>query len=895
MPTIKRFLTRYGFLILTFCLSTPAAEIRIILDEEFSGPNRTTQNLPQSAAWFSGTASSHLVHDSENGSLGLISAPTSSRHIIAYLTTPCEPIIKLKEGDDLLVEYTIHLINPNTTDITVPSNSFRIGLFDSQLAGTGVQRIEADNLGGVSGTNSSSFFDSYVGYRVDSILHSVPTVSPARFFRRQADSTGAALLVLTTAYTPAIANSGPAVDFIDGIYHGQLRITNNGGQGVSFYHRLAHEDPEMDIQLEVSGVDTSVDRVTTFDTLAFGINSRVAEGFTLKEVTVIQQGPERIEIDFGSRTVSTTLSTPDGTPVVPMWKSLSPTDNLRAGAGFPILESAEHAVVWQPASLQDGAYNHYGTLEVYEDRFFAMWGNHPLGEDGPGQRILFSYSDEWGVWSEPQELFPPPGPILPREEQGIHLKPDQWMVIDGNLYAVVFVFEAGSYAIGRRVHFDGTFDNAFVVFNPVGATHEPPVFMDGVPEPEYAADSALKINNWYSENSEVSWWGRLVSTGQNLPRNAVDGATLIETFSYRAKDGHEVLFARNWGHNSNPVHNNRLYVSFRDGQGGWATPYPTNIPDSPSRADAVTLPNGTVLLIGNQNVSELDQPVYLDRDPMTISISEDGYNFRRVFALRTGSRSHFRFPGVGGRNHGFAYSQSLIHEGFLYTFYSVSKEDMEITRVPLSHMGLSDEIPEMYDIRYQIGPGGWIRCGLPEQQVLSGRFSTSVEVEGLNGAVFKSWSDGRVDNPRMDQALDAPLEVSAQFATLAGTPIAWYDDNHLAPNSGESWNDLDFMDSDGGGIPNWKQFIAGTDPNNPTSRFQIKALEVESGLTFHIEPSRIDRRYAIQFSEDLSPDSWQVLAGFSNLQLEQGVSTIYVELPEAPRGFFRIQVSLPEE
>ncbi len=882
--------------ILLFLVSgfiSAAEETRVYLSETFTGPDRVTQNLPHATAWFSGTASQHLAHDSTAGELTLLAAPTSSRHVVAYLTEPGEPPIELGDGETLLVEYTIDFVNPNLTDTTAPNNSFRVGLFDSQLEGTGVPRITADDMGGVTSENSPPYFDSYVGYRFDSILHTNATSSPARVFRRNGDTTGRALLVLTTAYTGALATGGPSVDFAEGTYHGELRITNNGSAGVSFFHRLAHEDPQAGIELAVTGSETSSDRVTSFDTIAFGLNSRVADAFTLRDVTVSVPAEEPVEIDFGSRVITTTKRTPDGTPVVPMWDAPTPTDDLRNGAGFPVLNAAQHAVVWQPQTREEGAYNHYGTLVNYEGRFFAMWGNHPLGEDGPGQRILFAYSDEWGVWSDAQELFPPPGPVKPRSETGIHLKPDRWMVIDDNLYAVVFVFDAGGYAIARRVHFDGTYDNAFLVFTPSGGVQEFPVFMDGVPEPVYAAESANKIRNWYPANGQVSWWGRFASTGQNVPRNAVDGATLIESFSYRARDGHLVLFARNWGHNANPVHNNRLYVTFRDGSGGWATPYPTDIPDSPSRADALTLPDGTVLLIGNQNVSELDQPVYLDRDPMTVSISDDGYTFDRVYALRTGSRSHYRFSGVGGRNHGFAYSQSIIHDGGLYTFYSVSKEDMEITRVRLSEMGLTDQAPEEFGLRYETGPGGRIKSGPAEQTVPGGGDGAWVEVEGLDGAVFVGWSDGRSDNPRRDLNVESSVEVTALFGTEAGTPIDWYAENGLAPGTGETWNDLDGRDSDGDGRSNRGEYLAGTDPTDALSFFRAEVNSVpEEGL--HVRWNSAEGRvYDLLMAESPVGPDWNPFGPHADLPATPPSNELFLQWNELPsRAFFRIRARL---
>jgi len=391
-----------------------------------------------------------------------------------------------------------------------------------------------------------------------------------------------------------------------------------------------------------------------------------------------------MSIMVGSRTFLHLTNTSAGTPVVPMWKAPMPTSAQSTGAGFPVLTQAEHTRVWGPASLDDGAFNHYAALYHHNGRFFAMWANQPFGEDAPGQRILFAMSDEWGVWTDAAELFPAPGPVLPRSESGIHLKADRWVVVNNTLYAVVYVHGAGIYPIARSVAMNGALGSPLVVRTSPTASNRP-VYMADYVHTTPLANLATQIRAWYGANDQVSWWAR---SGEGVPSTSIDGATLIESFTYRAPDGGYVLFLRNWGHNSNPVHNNRLYVSFSNSLTSWPTPYPTDIPDSPSRAQAIKLANGTILLIGNQNTPEFDLPVYLNRDPMTVAISSDGLNFDRVYALRTGAPTSFRFAGVGGRNYGFAYSSSLVLDGWLYTFYSTGKEDMEITRVPLSAMGL---------------------------------------------------------------------------------------------------------------------------------------------------------------------------------------------------------------
>ncbi len=389
-----------------------------------------------------------------------------------------------------------------------------------------------------------------------------------------------------------------------------------------------------------------------------------------------------VEILVGTKRISTDKYTKAKVPVVPMWKAQKPTTDLRNGAGLQLLTEAEHANVWQPQIPADGGYNHYACLINYKGQFFAMWGNHSLGEDAPGQRVLFSRSNNWNSWGTPQEIFPAPGPVKPRTEDGIHLKPDRWAIVDDILYAITYVHGAGRYPIARSVDENGNLGTPFLLGN-LPSNAGLPEYMIGLPNQNTPV--AVKILAWYKQTNQISWWA---AEDEGIQRTGIDGATLIESFTYKAKDNGSVLFMRNWGTSSNPVHNNRLYVCFNNGPGSWGRPHPTDIPDAPSRAQAITLSDGKVLLIGNQNVTEFDIPVYLDRDPITVSISSDGYSFEKVYALRTGSPTSYRIPGIGGRNPGFAYSSSIVFNDYLYTLYSVGKEDMAITRVPLSTIKL---------------------------------------------------------------------------------------------------------------------------------------------------------------------------------------------------------------
>jgi len=119
----------------------------------------------------------------------------------------------------------------------------------------------------------------------------------------------------------------------------------------------------------------------------------------------------------------------------------------------------------------------------------------------------------------------------------------------------------------------------------------------------------------------------------------------------------------------------------------WPTAQPTDIPDSPSLSDTTVLDDGTALLVGNQMAPELDNPErrHYGRDPLTVSVSRDGYRFDRVFALRCGTQK-LRVPEVRGRGGGGQYPSAVAHGDTLYVLYSMGKEDIALSLVPLNDL-----------------------------------------------------------------------------------------------------------------------------------------------------------------------------------------------------------------
>lgn len=61
--------------------------------------------------------------------------------------------------------------------------------------------------------------------------------------------------------------------------------------------------------------------------------------------------------------------------------------------------------------------------------------------------------------------------------------------------------------------------------------------------------------------------------------------------------------------------------------------------------------------------------------------------FDKAFALRLGGSDlqPLRYAGKA-KTLGYDYPKSMVYEGYLYVGYSVNKEDVEYTRVPLTSL-----------------------------------------------------------------------------------------------------------------------------------------------------------------------------------------------------------------
>lgn len=367
-------------------------------------------------------------------------------------------------------------------------------------------------------------------------------------------------------------------------------------------------------------------------------------------------------------------------------------DPDKPNQGYPLLECVEHVELYH-ATPEHGLYCHHAHVAHHHGTFFAIWSSHPHGEDGPGQRVHYARSKDGRQWTPFGLCFPSMGPVCePGTSGGRVLTANGLAPIGDRVYAMGEVDEkfvdeperqrAIESARGRQTRRDrfgwGRVARAMGADGSLG-----PIFwlVPDPPEPlpgfqAYPASSgrlygrvAQSIGERLADPLHMCAWDFRCHTNWTT---AADGHELCEPTVYRRPDGLLVKLSRDLRHSR------RLYAALSEDQGrAWQAAVQTAIPDSPSKSIAGTLPDGRTYLIGNQVETGR-------RDPLTIALSRDGVTFDWAAAIRSGCPA-VRVKGRA-KGPGFQYPSAVVVGDALWVVYSIGKEDVALSRVPLASL-----------------------------------------------------------------------------------------------------------------------------------------------------------------------------------------------------------------
>lgn len=314
-----------------------------------------------------------------------------------------------------------------------------------------------------------------------------------------------------------------------------------------------------------------------------------------------------------------------------------------------------------------GGVNQHNYLTHYDGRFWAMWSDGPGIEDRVGQRVKFATSSDGLNWSEPAYLTPVPrgdGPDSPhyatRTDKGFRYISRGFWQRDGELLALASLDEAaGFFGESLELHafrwnkVDQKWEEAGIVYQNAINNFPPQKIKSGAwmmsrrmhdyktTGVQFLVGGVKRLDDWESfpvlgtsaklKAEEPEWWMLPGGELQALFRDNGRGGFLYRSFS--VDDGRT-----------------------------WSDPVQTNFPDATSKISGTRLKDGRYAFVTNPNPKR--------RDPLALSISDDGMTFTKMLYL------------VGGRH--VDYPHVIEHGDSLYIAFAGGKQTVEVLQVKLS-------------------------------------------------------------------------------------------------------------------------------------------------------------------------------------------------------------------
>ena len=318
----------------------------------------------------------------------------------------------------------------------------------------------------------------------------------------------------------------------------------------------------------------------------------------------------------------------------------------------------------------ESAFAHHPFIVFWDNQFFAQWNDGYVGEDYAGQRVRYAASADATAWG--------PAVDLTGRESDRRFTACGFWIREGTLYALAALRDAtggpetGEEPVLLAYRWD-TQSKRFVDRKVIARDF----FAGNIPE--CTPDGAWLILG----KGGVGSWGAMKTAKGGVKsmddwtiRDLPGAGTLEEAEWYTLPNGHLVAHFRTRGTKprTKPLFLARSYST--DSGETWSAPVVTNFPEKGARHHGVRLSNGLYALLVN--------PSQIERVPFSIALSKDGLVYDRIANVRAELTSP-RWTGRAKSN-GYHYMRGYEHDGKLYTIYSINKEDIEVTIVPLSEL-----------------------------------------------------------------------------------------------------------------------------------------------------------------------------------------------------------------
>jgi hypothetical protein len=352
----------------------------------------------------------------------------------------------------------------------------------------------------------------------------------------------------------------------------------------------------------------------------------------------------------------------------------------------------ERVVLYQPE--HEWTYSHHASITFYKGRFYAIWSNGRVNEDDPGQRVLITSAADFQHWTAPEPLI---GPLQGHHSELV-LTAAGFHQHAGTLIAYFGQYEYSAQAIrdgikGGRDHQD---TRLWAMTTTDGRQWSPmidmqaPIVPNHGPQPTHSGRLIISGNIAFPYTDDPTGLAGWTMTGvypDDMAATIFDDsegfwhvqarqgwpAGLCEGSFFQTDDGVIHMLLRATG----PGHAGKLWLteSLDDGA-TWSPPVETAFTDNNTKFHLGRLADGRFYYVGCPDPEPRGA-----RNPLVLSLSEDGVRFDRHFILADEDYIQ-KSPGrwKGGL---YGYPHTMVHDGDLYVIISLRKEAVAVMRVSL--------------------------------------------------------------------------------------------------------------------------------------------------------------------------------------------------------------------
>ncbi len=365
------------------------------------------------------------------------------------------------------------------------------------------------------------------------------------------------------------------------------------------------------------------------------------------------------------------------------------TNGYSPNAGRPKLQVETSVIYWPDGGW---TYSHHPHIALFKNRLYAFWSNGRVNEDDVGQRVMMAVSADFSNWSDPRPLVDSMDgkhSQLVLSAGGVYQDGDRLSVYIGSFEYRPEALIRGARTQHDRGHMDTTL---FVVTTRDGVEWTPacnlglPIAPNFGPQPTSSGRLILCGGTMFPYTDDpgglTGWWLSGIYPQDGTTEIYDDSASiwrykemmgwpgpLCEGSFFQTDDGVLHMMLR--------TNTSRLWVTESGDDGTtWSAPRATAFTDNATKFHFGRLPDGRFYYVGCP-----DPEPRWQRNPLVLSLSEDGYRFRRHFIL--GDEYFARKHEGMHKNGNYGYPHTLLHDGYLYVIYSICKEGVAVMRAAI--------------------------------------------------------------------------------------------------------------------------------------------------------------------------------------------------------------------